>query len=790
MKKLFKYLLILFGLVLGAGVIMCGILVIFPSVSIFNIKYQTRSKAFYNNINVEEFNFKYANEKGDLVQNNFSYSIPKFNTITINTDYYDVEVKASDVENNQNEIRVRMNKEYTGFIKANSKTVTRSSIKLLYDVENYVVYEVPKSDGTIEERTIKVYKIETTFVKNESNDYIQVGDAKVLESNIRQGEEGIFKEENGLKKIKIYEENGENYNFYNINNSYLLETYNLVIDLENVEKLLLLKDNTNAIIELPAMFFTGNDTNLVINSKSGNVKVGGDEEVIQVVEQQENLIYKLYNKTSEKLDVLEEKAAPIVEEAKSKAKYWCLDKVKKGLDFLSINNDINLESISTDITTDRNISDNANIWDEQSIIYSEAVRKLVDSKINLNAIDFNSKKFVNYIVSDTRYTFVPYETLLFDKTKEYNYSLKFNDIIVNTTTGNVYINKTIKYEDSEEYKLNIKTTTGSIFNCAIMNISSSYETDNGNITIKPYHENHQIINGNINVVSNTSVINIPSINGNVVCNSKSGQINIDQITGSFSATEKTSHTEININYVDGEFLVPEAEYSNITLKETNSKLSIYTKKGKINIGSLTTITSAEPYKATLRTDSGEIKVDYIDNTNLDVNSISGKISLSYSKTKDGVTKYNTNNSCQLNVESQKSEINLNDVNVYLDVLVTQKTSKKINVSFKELVATTESPSAIKVKEQNVIVKLNPTQPVTIVADKANLDKLKLDEKNKTNVEYKIKKTDAEGNEVEVSYGKINLFNQKFDESKPTYSSNILILYTSSGDSENFVVETY
>ena len=740
MKKLLKYLLVLIGLVVGAGIIMCGVLVIFPSVSIFNIKYQTRSKSFYNNINVEEFNFRYANDKGEIIKNNFGYSIPKFNTITINTDYYDVQVKASDVENNQNEIRVRMNKQYSGFIKANSKTYTMSIFKVLYDVENYVVYEVPKSDGTFEEKTIKVYKMETTFLKKEGMDYIILDNVNVLESNIRQGEEGIFKEEDGVKKIKIYEENSDNYNFYNIKDSYLTETYNLVIDLENVEKFFLLKENTSVVVELPSAFFAGGDTNIVVNSNSGKIDLGSDEEVIEVIDEQKNELYSLFNK---------------------------------------------IKDLASKYTKDNNDKEN---WEEQTIIYSDAIRNMVAENINLDAIDFDSKKYVNSIKKDDPFN-VPYETLFYDKTSEYFYNLNFNNINVKTSKGNVNIKRTIKFNDSLDNKLSIKTETGSIFNNAILNVSSSYETDKGNINLQPYHQDYQIINGNVNIKSNTSFITMPNVHGNVVCDSKSGQISIDQLTGSFTATEKTSHTEIKINYVDGEFLIPEAEYSNITLGETNSKLSIYTKKGKVNIGSLTTITSAEAYKANIRTDSGNINVDFIDNTNLTVNSKTGTINLSYSKENNGVLKYNSNNSCQLNIESEKSEINLNDVNVYLDVLVTQKTGKKINVTFKELMATADSPSAIKVKDQKVNVKLNPTQPVTIVSDKANLDKLGLEEKNKTNVEYKIKRKNENNEEVEVSYGKINLFNQSFDEKKPTYSSNILILYSSSGDYGDIVVET-
>lgn len=740
MKKLLKYLLVLIGLVVGAGIIMCGVLVIFPSVSIFNIKYQTRSKSFYNNINVEEFNFSYANDKGEIVKNNFSYSIPKFNTITINTDYYDVQVKASDVENNQNEIRIRMNKEYSGFIKANSKTYTMSIFKVLYDVENYVVYEVPKSDGSIEEKTIKVYKMETTFLKKEGMDYILLDNVNVLESNIRQGEEGIFKEEDGVKKIKIYEEDSENFNFYNIKDSYLTETYNLVIDLDNVEKVLLLKENTNVIVELPSAFFSGGDTNIVVNSNNGKIDLGGNEEVIQVVDEQKNKLYSLFNKINE---------------------------------------------YTSKYTKENEDKDN---WEEQTIIYSDSLREMVFESVNLDAIDFTSKKFVNSIKKDNIFNVV-YETLFKDTTSEYYYNLNFNTINVKTTKGNVNINKTIKFNDSLDNKLSIKTDTGSILNNAILNVSSSYESDKGNINLQPYHQDYQIINGNVNIKSNTSVVTMPSVHGNVVCDSKSGQITIDQLTGSFQATEKTSHTEININYVDGEFLVPEAEYSNITLKETNSKLSIYTKKGNVNIGNLTTITSAEAYKANIKTDSGDINVDFIDNTNLYVYSKSGNINLSYSKNNNGVIKYNSNNTCQLNIESEKSEINLNDVNVFLDVLVTEKTSKKVNVAFKEVMATKDNPSAIKVKDQKVNVKLDPTQPVTIVSDKANLDKLGLEEKNKTSVEYKIKKINENNEEVEVSYGKMSLFNQSFDEKRPTYSSNILILYSSSGDYGEIVVET-
>ena len=739
LKKILKLFGIILGLALAAVVLLLAALVLFPSFSLFGLKYQTRSRTYYNTFNTTIVNYKKMGEDVKWSTDELKLEVPNYDSITINTDYYNVDILASDVDNQQTDIITKMNKKYSGLIKKDSGT-TESVYTVKRTINNYLSYSKEKSDASIVRvDNVKINTIVHRYVKEESSLYVvylgeevteqPINDKYIIDINKNtKAEAEQYLEDNKLGDYdseeekpaaqlwlesfvnriieiynEIYREDGELINenetapryvyiaeddaIYPINEDgcYTTESYDLVIDLKNIEKFFLItKDTTNATIEIPVDYLKNGKTNLVVNGKSATVTVGGEKEKTEVVKTETKTISK--------------------------------DK-----------------------------------W----LIGGETIRK---------------------------------DNSLSEKTEQFYYHMYFNDINVKTETGNVYINKTIKFNDSEDNKITIETKTGNIFNYTIMNVSSTYKTESGNIAIEPYDENFKTINGNVNISSNDSIIKMPNVKGNVICDSKSGQINIDEINGSFTATEKTSHTEINIGYVDGEFLVPEAEYSNINLGDVNSKLEIYTKKGNININNLSTIIANDPYTSRLKTETGKISVGYVDNANLNIESDGGDIYVSYSTESNGAKIYNKNTNSSLIINTKKSKVDLNDVNVFLDLVSTEKTSKDIHVSFKEVINVTDDennkiPSAIKVKNQDVFVKL-PSQAVSIASDKVDLSKTTYEdvfitvEGKKVNKEYK-----TTIGEEEVSYGAIHAVN-------PPYNSNnsTLILYSSEGKSGSIVVE--
>ena len=280
-------------------------------------------------------------------------------------------------------------------------------------------------------------------------------------------------------------------------------------------------------------------------------------------------------------------------------------------------------------------------------------------------------------------------------------SFENTNININNTHGNIYIgNSTYTVPDAAEHtygisikSLNIKTVNSYVqVYDNIKNIEDLFlKTTKGNVyfrdNINVDNFNLQSSGGRIqarNIFANSANLNLG--NSKLEANNftarnvfdlsiKSGYIDIDNFTGNLTTNKMIQDMgsgEININNVNGNISIPNANNSKINLKkvQTESQVFIRGKDCKINIGEL----NGDGW---FETTSGSVNIK-TKNPFIDINTNSGNIDLVYDcaalpqkgvelYTKKGKInlKIRQNLSCVLNVENTKGETRTSK-NVYVE----------------------------------------------------------------------------------------------------------------------------
>ena len=197
--------------------------------------------------------------------------------------------------------------------------------------------------------------------------------------------------------------------------------------------------------------------------------------------------------------------------------------------------------------------------------------------------------------------------VLFDKFSKVDYGS--NAIKMVTDSGDFRITKNIKadsiYFESKSGKFTSR-------NSAWKNVKNT-----------EYTYDIEVLNG-VNLKTTTGVITLGNIKGFVSVDSTLGNISAGGVTGNFVIDEKVNGTNFTLGRVHGQFLLPDADSSNVSIGESLSTTSIKTKSGNVTVKKIhgaTEITTlsgsievlvedSEGASVTINTENGRVKADF------------------------------------------------------------------------------------------------------------------------------------------------------------------------------------
>ncbi len=169
-------------------------------------------------------------------------------------------------------------------------------------------------------------------------------------------------------------------------------------------------------------------------------------------------------------------------------------------------------------------------------------------------------------------------------------------------------------------KVDINSPSGTI------NINAKISTDTLNIT----SDSSKIVIGDIisnkvKLKTESSIVKIGTITGNLVYDARKGVLDVAKITGNLTCSEEVLISNIFVDIVVGEVLLPNSDSSDITINKLYSRCLIRTSTGNVTINSALNVIDIE-------TDSG--KIDVVLNTPNDITQPINSM-LSSLKTKSG-----------------------------------------------------------------------------------------------------------------------------------------------------------
>lgn len=181
--------------------------------------------------------------------------------------------------------------------------------------------------------------------------------------------------------------------------------------------------------------------------------------------------------------------------------------------------------------------------------------------------------------------------------------------------------------------INVSNQDNSIMQVLRPNVS--LETEKGAFNVGDVY-------GNVNLKTEKSTIKIGNVYGNVTLDSVSGTLIGKNISGNFSATERVESTNIILNDVSGEILLPHSKNTDISINKAYDRVLIKTKDGDVKINEICD-------EAVVETEKGNIDVKVNCSKAVELKTTLGNVKANYKTISANHTITTTNGDITINI---------------------------------------------------------------------------------------------------------------------------------------------
>ncbi len=223
-----------------------------------------------------------------------------------------------------------------------------------------------------------------------------------------------------------------------------------------------------------------------------------------------------------------------------------------------------------------------------------------------------------------------------------NFATESGNISIGTEKNDNFSFSTLKIETKESSNIDLGNKASFTNSIDInspngtININSKISTDVLNVT----SDSSKIVIGDVtsntlNVKTESSIVKIGTLNGDLEYNAKKGVLDVSKITGNLTCTEDVLISNIFVDEVLGEVLLPNSDSSDITINKLYARCLIRTSTGSVTINNAYDVVDIE-------TENGKIDINiYTPNdidrpTNLMLSSLksnSGNITVKFDNVK-------------------------------------------------------------------------------------------------------------------------------------------------------------
>ncbi len=185
---------------------------------------------------------------------------------------------------------------------------------------------------------------------------------------------------------------------------------------------------------------------------------------------------------------------------------------------------------------------------------------------------------------------------------EKNDNFTFSTLKIETKeSSNIDLGDKVAFTNS----IDITSPSGTININSKVNVNSlNISSDSSKIVIG------DVTSNTLNVKTESSIVKIGTINGNLVYDARKGVLDVSKITGNLTCSEEVLISNIFVDEVLGEVLLPKAESSDITINKLYSRCLIRTSSGSVTINNAYAVVDIE-------TENGKIDINFYTPNDID-----------------------------------------------------------------------------------------------------------------------------------------------------------------------------